>query len=115
MRKKIGMKLDYNELPTEYYSTGKGQLYNHKGALCDAGWPHPEPPLLHQPPCLVYFPSEIDGTSQISWEERDSIIDNIQSALTGIDIGLNRQRAWANARAIFIYKTHEEIDNMNVE
>ena len=57
----------------------------------------------------------MDATSQIGRKGRDAIIDNIQSALTEIDIGLNRQRARANAGANFVYKTDEEIDNMYTE
>jgi len=35
--------------------------------------------------------------------------------LTRIDIGLNRQRARADAHANYVYKIDEEIDNMNTE
>ena len=57
----------------------------------------------------------MDATSQISREARDSIINNVQSGLGGVDVCLNQQRACENARANFVYYTDEEIDNMSVE
>ena len=57
----------------------------------------------------------MDSTSQISREERDAIIDNVQSGLGGIDVFLNRQRAHEKAHAKFVYYTYEEIEHMSVE
>lgn len=76
---------------------------------------HPLPPLVPQPPRLVTLWSELDATSQIGQEIRDVIIDNIQTALTGIDVVLNQQREGKGARANFVYKLDEEIDNMDIE
>jgi hypothetical protein len=39
----------------------------------------------------------------------------LESIFYGVDVGLNRQRAEANSRAIFVYKTNEELDTMSVE
>jgi hypothetical protein len=39
----------------------------------------------------------------------------LESIFYGVDVGLNRQRAEANSRAIFVYKTDEELDTMSVE
>ena len=47
------MKPDYNGLSSEYYDTGKVQLYNCKGTLRDTELPHPKPNLVHQTPRLV--------------------------------------------------------------
>ena len=57
----------------------------------------------------------MDATSQIGREGRNAIIDKIHSALTRIDIDLNRQRAWAKVHANFVYKKNEDIGNMNIE
>ena len=46
---------------------------------------------------------------------RDAIIDNVQTRLGGIDIGLNRQRAREDAHDNFVYSTDNEIDNMSIE
>lgn len=62
----LGMKPDYTDLPSEYYGTGKGRLYDRKAALHDTELPRPEPPLVCQPPRLVTLWSEMDATSQIS-------------------------------------------------
>ena len=45
----------------------------------------------------------------------DAIIDNVQSGIGGIYVCMNRQRAWDNARANFMYHRYDEIDNMSVE
>jgi hypothetical protein len=39
----------------------------------------------------------------------------LESIFYGVDVGLNRQRAKANSRAIFVYKTDAELDTMSVE
>ena len=57
----------------------------------------------------------MDVTTQISREASDVMIDNVYSGLSGVNVCLNRQRACENARANFVYCTHEDIDNMNVE
>ena len=77
--------------------------------------PRPEPPLVSQPFRVETLRSKMDATSQISREARDVMIKNVHSGLSGVDIGLNRQRARENARANFVYHTDEEIYNMNVE
>lgn len=109
------MKLYYYDLSSKYYVTGRGWLYDRKGTLIDTKLPRPLPPLVCQLPQLVTLWSEMDATSQIGQEGRDSILDNIHSALTGIDIILNRQREQANSHVDFVYKKYEKIDNMNIE
>jgi hypothetical protein len=39
----------------------------------------------------------------------------LESIFYGVDVGLNRQRAEANSRAIFVYKIDAELDTMSVE
>lgn len=85
----LGMKPDYNYHPSEYYGNRRGRLYDHKGALRDTELPRSQPPLVCPPPRLVTIRLEINVTSQIGREGRDSIIENIQSALTVIVIVLN--------------------------
>jgi hypothetical protein len=41
--------------------------------------------------------------------------ENLESIFYGVDVGLNHQRAQANSRANFVYKTDEEIDSMSIE
>ena len=57
----------------------------------------------------------MDAISQISREERDAIIENFQSGLGGVDVFLNRKKAFENACANFVDYKDEEIDNMSVE
>ena len=57
----------------------------------------------------------MDATSQISREARDVMIDNVHNGLSAVDLCLNRQRARENARDNFVYRTDEDIYNMNVE
>ena len=45
----LGMKPNYNDLPSEFFGPGKGRLYNHKGAKRDVELPRPEPPLVSRP------------------------------------------------------------------
>jgi len=59
--------------------------------------------------------SKMDATSQISQETRDAIINNVQTGLGRIDIGLNRKRARDNVHSNFVYNKDEEIENMNIE
>ena len=54
-------------------------------------------------------------TTQFGREARDVLLDNIHTALTGIDVVLNRQRAQDGAHANFVYKSNLQIDNMNFE
>ena len=109
------MKPDYNDLPSEFFGLGRGRLYQRKGAKRNVELPRPEPPLVSRPSRVETLRSEMDATSQISREARDVMIDNVHSELSGVDICLNRQRAHENARANFVYRTYEEIYNMNVE
>ena len=111
----LGMKPNYNDLPSEFFGPRKGRLYDRKGAKRDVELPRPEPPLVSQPFRVETLRSEMDATSQISREAMDVMIDNVHSGLSGVDLWLNRQRARENARANFVYCTDEEIDNMNVE
>ena len=111
----LGMKLNYNDLPSEFFGPKKGWLCEHRGAKCDSRLPRPKPPLVSRPLCVENLWSEMDVTSQISQEVRDAIIDNVHSGLGGVDVYLNWQRARENAHANFVYCTDEEIDNMSVE
>ena len=111
----LGMKPNYNDIPSEFFGPGKGQLYDHKGVKRDVELPHPEPPLVSRLSRVETLRSEMDVTSQISREARDVMIDNVHSRLSGVDICLNLQRARENAHANFVYCTDEEIYNMNVE
>ena len=45
----LGMKLNYNDLPSEIFGPGKGRLYDHKGAKRDVELPRLEPPLVSRP------------------------------------------------------------------
>ena len=85
----LGMKPNYNDLPSELFGPRKGQLCDCMGTKHDTQLPRLEPPLVPQPPCEENLRSEKDATSQISREERDDIIDNFQIGLGGIDIVLN--------------------------
>ena len=109
------IKPNYNDLPSEFFGPRKGWLCDRRGARSDAKLPRLEPPLVSQPFRVETLWSEMDATSQISREARDAIIDNVHSGLGGVDVCLNRKRAWENARANFVYCTDEEIDNMSVE
>ena len=109
------MKPDYNDLPLKFFGPGRGRLYQRKGAKRNVEFPRPEPPLVSRPFRVENLRSEMDATSQISREARDVMIDNVHRGLSGVDLCLNRQRARENARANFVYRTDEEIFNMNVE
>ena len=111
----LQMKPNYNDLPSEFFGPGKGRLCDRRGARHDVELPHPEPPLVSRYFCVETLWSEMKGTSQISREARDAIIDNVHSGLGGVNVCLNRQRARENVRANFVYCTDEEIDNMSVE
>jgi hypothetical protein len=39
----------------------------------------------------------------------------LEAIFYGVDVGMNRQRAKANSRAIFVYKTDAELDTMSAE
>lgn len=56
----LGMKADDTGLPSEFYSTRRGQTYEHKGALRNIELPHPLPPLVPQIPCMVTLQLEMD-------------------------------------------------------
>ena len=77
--------------------------------------PRPEPPLVSRPFRVETLRSEMDATSQISREARDVMIDNVHSILGGVYLCLNLKRARENACANFVYRTNEELYNMNVE
>ena len=103
------MKPNYNDLPFEFFSPGKGRLCERRGTKCDFQFPRHEPPLVSRPPRIETLWLEMDATSQISREARDAIIDNVQTGLGGIDLGLNRKRARDNAQDNFLYRTDKEI------
>ena len=42
----LGMKPNCNDLPSEFFGSGKGRLYDRKGANRDVELPRPEPPLV---------------------------------------------------------------------
>ena len=99
------MKPNYIDLPSKFFSPRKGRLCDHRGARRDVELPCPKPPLGSLPLCVKNLRSEMDVTSQISREARDAIIDNVHSALGGVDVCMNRQRACENARVNFLYYT----------
>ena len=109
------MKPNYNDLASEFFGPGKGLLCDRRGTRRDVELPCPEPPFLSRPFRVKTLWSETEATSQISWEARDVIIDNVHNGLGGVDVCLNRQREHENARNIFLYYTDEEIDKMSVE
>jgi hypothetical protein len=41
--------------------------------------------------------------------------ENLEAIFYGVDVGMNRQRAEANSRATFVYKTDAELDTMSAE
>ena len=109
------MKPNNNDVPSEFFGPGKGQLCDRRGARRDIELSHLEPPLVSRPFHVETLRSEMEATSQISREVRDVIIDNVRSGLSGVYVCLNRQKARKNAGANFVYYTDEEIDNMSVE
>lgn len=76
------MRPNYTGPPSEFYGTGIGQTYEHKGTLGDTEFPFHPPPLVPQPPRLVTLWSKMDATSHIGREARDAIIDKIHTSLT---------------------------------
>ena len=42
----LGMKPNYNDLPSEIFGLGKGRLYDRKGAKRDLDFPCLQPPLV---------------------------------------------------------------------
>ena len=42
----LGMKPNYNDLPSKFVGPGKGRLCDCRGVTCDVELPHPEPPLV---------------------------------------------------------------------
>ena len=79
--------------PLIFFGPGKGRLCDCRGAKHDVELPLPETPLVSRPLHVETLQLEMDATSQIYREARDAIIDNVQTGLGGIDIGLNRQRS----------------------
>ena len=111
----LEMKPNYNDLLSECFGPGKARLHDRKGARRNVVLPCPEPPLVSRPFWVKTLRSDMEATSQISWEARDSIIKNVHSGLGGVDVFLNWPRADENARTNFLEYTYEEIDNMSVE
>ena len=62
----LGMKPNYNDLPSEFFGLGKGRLYDRKGAKLDVELPRPEPPLVSRLVRVETLRLEMDVTSQIS-------------------------------------------------
>ena len=60
----LGMKPNYNDLPSECFGPGKGQLCDHRGDKRDSDLPRLDPPLVSRPLCAKNLRSEIDATSQ---------------------------------------------------
>ena len=75
----------------------------------------PNPPLVPQPKNLVTLQAEMDATSQIGLEVRTILGENLQSALFGVGVGMDRHRACATSHACFCYKIDEEVDSMSLE
>ena len=62
----LGMKPNYNDLPSEFFGSGKGRLYDRKGAKRDVELPRPELPLVSRPFLVENLRSKMDVTSKIS-------------------------------------------------
>ena len=62
----LELKPNYNDLPSEFFGLGKGQLCDHRGAKCDSKFPRTEPPLVSRPLRVETLQSNMDATSQIS-------------------------------------------------
>ena len=109
------MKPDYTDVKSKYYGIGKGRTYQKAGALRDQMETKPNPPLVPQPKNLVTLQEEMDATSQIGLEVRTILGENLQSALFGVGVGMDRHKSRATSCACFCYKTDEQVDSMSLE
>lgn len=110
------MHLDYTYLPSKYYSVGKGHTYNRRGVDRDPTFLRSPLPLVSRPkPRVVSLKSKMEATSQVGREEWEAIVDSLNSSLSGIDVGLNRQRERYNTHDKFVYKIDDEITSMSLE
>jgi hypothetical protein len=75
----------------------------------------PPRPLVSHPTGAFSSHSELRASSEVGKEARNAIGENLEAIFYGVDVGMNRQRAEANSRAIFVYKTDAELDTMSVE
>ena len=57
----------------------------------------------------------MEATSQVGKDAREAIVDNLNSTLIGIDVGLNQKRVWSNAHETFVYKVNDETDCMSLK
>ena len=104
------MKPDYTNVKSKYYGIGKGRTYEKAVALRDQMEIKANPPLVPQPKNLVTLQAEMDVTSQIGLEVRTSLGENLQSALLGVSVGMDRHRACTTSRAhFFIRQTKRQI------
>ena len=42
-------------------------------------------------------------------------MNSLQLVFVGFNVGLNKHRAWSNARGKFVYKSYVEVDDMILE
>ena len=108
------MKPDYIDV-SKFYGVGKGRTYEREGAFRDPLLPKATLRLVPQPQRIVTLRAEMEATSHIGIEARIVIGDNLQSALVGVDVGMNRHRECACSRSCFYYKTNIEVDSMSSE
>jgi hypothetical protein len=111
----LHMHPDYTSLPSKYYGTGKGCTYDRKGAYRSAAVSRPPQPLVPRPTGAFASLSELQATSEVGKEARSAIRENLEAIFYGVDVGMNRQRAEANSRATFVYKTDEDLATMSAE
>jgi hypothetical protein len=75
----------------------------------------PPQPLVPRPKGEVSSHSELQATSEVGKEAENAIGENLEVIFYGVDVGMNCQRAEANSRATFVYKTNAEKDTMSAE
>ena len=109
------MKPYYTNVKSKYYGIGKGRTYEKEGTLRDQMETKANPPLVPQPKNRVTLEAEMDATSQIGLEARTILGENLQSALFGVGVGMDRHKARSTSRACFCYKIDEEVDSMSLE
>ena len=70
----LGMKPNYNDLPSEFFGPRKGRLCDRRGARHDFELSHPEPPLFSRPLRVKNLRSEMDATFQITLQEKKTLV-----------------------------------------
>jgi hypothetical protein len=109
------MKLDYTNLSSKYYGTGKGRTYNRKGAYRSGALSRPPQPPVPRPKGTFASLSVFQSISEVGKEARTAIGENLESMFYGVDVGMKRQRAEADSRATFVDKTDADLDAISAE